>query len=59
MSVDQMGTLVILEPQERGVPLVFQASVDQESLERKEVQGDQEFLDLPEYQVGMRSTQIQ
>lgn len=51
VSVDQTGTLVLLGPRERGVLLVCQASVNQESLERRGVRGDQAFLDHLEYLV--------
>ena len=55
MSVVQLGTLVLVGSQERGVPLVQQASVNLENVEIKAVQADLEFLELPEYLVGMRS----
>lgn len=51
VNVDQTATLVLLEHRERGVHLVCQALADQESLERKVVRGDQELLELMEYQV--------
>lgn len=53
VSVDQLGTLVLLGLRERGVHLACQASVDQESLERRAIRGDKAFLELPEYLVSM------
>lgn len=51
VSVDQLGTLVLLGLRESGVHLACQASVDQESLERRAIRGDKAFLELPEYLV--------
>lgn len=52
MSVDQVGTLVLLALQERGVLLACQDSVDQERMERRAVRGDQASLELLEHLVG-------
>lgn len=52
MIVDQVGTLVCLGPQERGVPLVCQALVDKESLERRALRDDQVSLEHLECLVG-------
>lgn len=46
VNVDQMVILVLLALQERGVPLVCQALVDQDRLEIRAVRGIQEFLDI-------------
>ncbi|TKS67045.1 Collagen alpha-1(IV) chain [Collichthys lucidus] len=51
VSVDQMGTLVLLGLRERGGHLACQASVDLESLERRAVPEEQEFLELLVYLV--------
>lgn len=52
-----MGTLVLLGLRERGGHLACQALVDLESLERRAVQEEQEFLELLVYLVGIRSPQ--
>lgn len=51
VSVDHLGTLVLLGLRERGVHLACQALVDQEKLERRAVRGDRAFPDLPEHLV--------
>lgn len=51
VSVGHLETLVLLGHQERGVHLAYQASVDQEKVEKRAARGDQASLELLDHLV--------